>query len=222
MPWNSTSPIGSVSVKNNRTTMNQNTAYIETTMGNSIIGTNTDTTRDHFWNVGGNEDGRHRFINSPAFTVGGNPADPVLGAGMDGVCYLKSDGLTPARVGGYYRNAQNIYQYIPIFLTGTKEVASSYTTIIDVPDNVYGDIFMYATLPGSNAERKYRTVTGFFRSSSGLVDAWALVNSAQGDDAAFGLKFGNGGDAVGLNIRARAEDASADLQWNYRITYRAI
>ena len=100
MPWNSTWPVGSISVKANRVVGQQNTTYIETTMGNSIVGTNTTATRDHFWNVGTNEDGRHRFIQSPKFTVGGNPADPVLGTGMDGVRYIKSDGLTPARVVG--------------------------------------------------------------------------------------------------------------------------
>lgn len=218
MPWNSTSPIGSVSVKNNRTTMNQNTAYIETTMGNSIIGTNTDTTRDHFWNVGGNEDGRHRFINSPAFTVGGNPADPVLGAGMDGVCYLKSDGLTPSRVGGYYRNAQNIYQYIPIFLTGTTVLTSSFSTIVALPAGVYGEIYLFTTLEGEESGQ-----AGFFKTNATVCDGWSYGERVQGGSTAiYPVRLGNGSDANLLNLRARSDAASSGLTWNYRITYRAI
>lgn len=89
MPWNSLVPLGTVSVKANKAIGQQNTTYIETTMGNDVIGTNAVTTRDHFWDVGANEDGRHRFVQSPDFTVGGNPADPVIGTGMDVVYYSK-------------------------------------------------------------------------------------------------------------------------------------
>lgn len=89
MTWNAIWPIGSQSVKSNRIPGAQNTTYIETTMGNDIVGTNTDIVRDHFWDVGSDEDGRHRFINSPGFTVGGLPDDPVLGAGMNTVTYSK-------------------------------------------------------------------------------------------------------------------------------------
>lgn len=226
MPWNSTAPLGSVSVKANRTLLQQNTTYIETTMGNSIVGTNTDTTRDHFWNVGTNEDGRHRYIQSVGFTsnaVAPNDVYPALGSGMQTVIFPLA---TNGEVQWFHKNQDNnnkIYQFIPNFLTGTvATISSSYVTVVAVPDDVYGEIFMFATLPGSNSQRKYRTVTGFFRSSAGLVDAWAIVNSAQDDDTANGLKFANGSDAVGLNIRARSEDASSGLEWNYRITYRAI
>ena len=63
---------------------------------------------DHFWNVGANEDGRHRFIQSSAFTVGGAAENPVVGTGMDGVTYLRSDKTNTPRVQGYYRNANGI------------------------------------------------------------------------------------------------------------------
>lgn len=122
MPWNSTSPIGSISVKANRTTMNQNTTYTETTMGNSAIGTNTVTTRDHFWNVGANEDGRHRFIQSPAFTVGGLPTDPVVGIGMDGVSFIKLltaiQSTAQQDVQPFYRNASQVMQLLGIRAMG--------------------------------------------------------------------------------------------------------
>ena len=216
MPWNTTSPLGSVSVKANRTTMQENTTYIETTMGNSVVGTNTTSTRDHFWNVGSNEDGRHRFIQSPAFTVGGNPADPVLGTGMDAVEYVKT---TNGRAERFHRNSQGIYQYVPSVLTSTVSVpsSSSYSTIVAVPANVYGEIFMYTTALG-----RYSAVTGFFRSNGSTVEAWAIKNAAQGSSSsASALKFGNGSEASGLNIRAKRDDASG-TSWNYIITYRAL
>lgn len=216
MPWNSTNPDGTKSVKANRTIGQQNTSYIEDTMGKSIIGTNTVTTRDHFWNVGANQDGRHRFIQSPAFTVGSVAADPVIGTGMDGVLYLKT---INSRVQGFFRTVNGVYQYIPAFLSGTATITSSstYDNVVAVPANVYGEIFMYTTALG-----RFSAVTGFFRSNGATVEAWALTNHAQGSSSAVSaLKFGNGSEASGLNIRARCDEASTGQTWNYRITYRA-
>lgn len=224
MPWTSASPIGNISVRANRTTMNQNTAYIETTMGNSVVGTNTTSTRDHFWNVGSNEDGRHRFIQSVGFTVGGNPEDPVVGTGMDGVMYLKTASADIARVEGFYRNAQGIYQFIPSFLSGTADFTSSgsnYITVVSVPQNTYGEIFMYTTDP--IASTKFGTTTGYFRSNTLRVQSWTLPQSVDGSSTlAVPLKFGNGSEASGFNIRARREDSDSASVWNYRIIYRAL
>ncbi len=218
MPWNSNFPLGSVSVKANRTIGQQNTTYTEVTMGNSIVGTNTNTTRDHFWNVGGNEDGRHRFINSPAFTVGGNPEDPVVGSGMNAVLYLKVINDIPQ---WFTRtdlpSGDIIFQVTPGYLTGTKSVSNSYENLDIVPANVWGEIFMWRTTQG-----KLTGQTGFFRSDGSTVEAWALYLGPQGSGASLALKFGNGSDATNLNIRVRAEDASSGNTWNYRITYRAI
>jgi|SRR6185369_8742257 len=212
MPWNSTWPIGSSSVKNNRTAGQQNTTYIETTMGNSVVGTNTNTTRDHFWAVGSNEDGRHRFVQSPAFTVGGNPTDPVIGTGMDGVRYLKT---TLGRVQGFYRNAQGIYQYIPAFLSGSVAIpTNSYTTIVAVPANCYGQVAMYTTALG-----RYSGITAHFRSNGSIVETWGLIQSDDSSSGNTPLKFASGSNATDLNIKARRSDASS-ATWNYRITYR--
>ena len=221
MPWNATFPLGSVSVKQNRTIGQQNTTYIETTMGNSVIGTNTVTTRDHFWNVGSNEDGRHRFMQSPAFTVGGLPDDPVIGTGMDGVLYLKT---TNSRAEWFHRNSDGIYQAVPSFLSGTTGVISaSYVNVVAVPADVYGEIYMWATVDGTASQSRFRTVRGYFRSNATTTNSWAEAVSVEGTSSySNGLKFGNGDDASGLNIRARTSDASDGLTWNYRITYRAI
>lgn len=215
MPWNSTNPDGSKSVKFNRAKLQENTTYIQTTIGNSVVGTNTVDTRDHFWNVGSDEDGRHRFIQSPAFTVGGIAADPVIGTGMSAVQYVKT---TNGRVEGFHRNAQGIYQHIPSFLSGTHVVTGSFTTILAVPTNVYGEIFMYTTAAGNESGQ-----AGFFKSSGGTCEAWSYGLRQQGSSSAkFALRFGNGTDANGLNLRVVVEEASSGLTWNYRITYRAV
>lgn len=118
MTWNAVSPNGALSVKANELPMQQNTTYIETKMGNSIVGTNTASTRDHFWNVGSNEDGRHRFIQSPAFTVGALPTNPVLGTGMDSVFYSKlkvvAESSSQQDVQPFFRNASAIMQVLGI------------------------------------------------------------------------------------------------------------
>ncbi len=213
MPWNSTAPLGSVSVKANRTIIQQNTSYIETTMGNSIVGTNTTSTRDHFWDVGTNEDGRHRFLNFPAFTVGAVAADPVIGTGMDVVRYVKT---TNGRVQGFFRNAQGIYQDVPAFLSGTIAVpTTSYTNLVAVPANVYGEIFMWTTALGTRSSQ-----SGSFRSDGTIVEAWGFAQSTDSESSSTPLKFASGSDATTLNIRVRRSDAASAI-WNYRITYRA-
>ena len=122
MTWNSIWPIGTSSVRSNRVTGAQNTEYIETTMGPSVVGTNAVTTRDHFWNVDPNLDGRHRFIQSPAFTVGGLPTDPVVGTSMDGVLYTKTKTATESTVQQdvqpFFRNTSQVFQLLGIRAMG--------------------------------------------------------------------------------------------------------
>tara|TARA_R110000868_G_scaffold345559_2_gene606689 strand:- start:211 stop:885 length:675 start_codon:yes stop_codon:yes gene_type:complete len=224
MPWHSVWPLGTVPVRNNEITGTDNTTYIETTMGPTAVGTDGPTVRDHFWNVGPNEDGRHRYIQSIGFTNGpATPADPVLGTAMDGVIYLKQPTPAVGRVEGFYRNTNGIYQFIPSFLEGvTAQISNDYITVVAVPQNVYGEIFMWATAQGTAQESRYRTVSGFFRSDT-TVSAWAIAVATQGDVYTNGLKFGNGSDIDGLNIKARtAGTTTNNLTWNYRITYRAI
>jgi hypothetical protein len=220
MPWRSNWPVGTISVKANRAFGNDNTIYIQTTMGNSVVGTNTNTTRDHFWAVGSDEDGRHRFMQSPGFVdSGGDPSDPVLGVGMDGVLYLKK---VLDNFEWFRRNANGIYQVSPVVKTGVVKIPSSYVNVVAVPANCYGEIFMYTTNT-SASDAAYQTVTGFFRSDGAFTNAWAIANKPQGSaTVGNGLKFGNGNDASGLNIRARAADAPDDADWNYIVTYRAL
>jgi len=222
MAWDAASPDGTISVKANRTQMNANNTYIQTTMGdtlNDIAYASTD--KDHFWAVSaGSLDGHHRFIKSPAYTVGGIATDPGpnLGTGIDGILYLKT---TNTRAEWFHRNSSGIYQVTPGYKSGTVTVsvtAKAYTTITSVPENVWGEIYMWRTTQGKNTVQQ-----GFFRSDASIVEAFSLSMKVQGSSSDIvNLKFGNGSEAVGLNIRARNDSATDNVSWNYRITYRAI
>lgn len=219
MPWHPDFPLGTTSVRNNRVIGDDNTKYIQTTMGNEAVGTNTVATRDHFWNVGPDQDGRHRFIQSPKFVspVGVN-TDPLLGTLMDGVLYLRTVSTDVGRVEGFYRNAEGIYQYIPSFLQGAVAVPStaSFSLVTTIPPNVYGEILMYTTAMG-----QYSAFRGHFRSNATVVEGWSLGESSIGLGTYYPLKLANGADAINLDLKARRSDA-ASATWNYRITYRAL
>lgn len=215
MPWNATWPLGAQSVKANRNPGQQNTAYIKATMGGTAIGINTNSTRDHFWDIGSDEDGRHRFINSPAFTVGGNPADPVGGSGMDAVLYLKQ---TNAQFQWFTKAVGSglVYQVSPNTISGTVVLSGSYANVSVVPANVYGDIVLWTTAGRHSAQN------GFFRSNASKVEAWANYLGPESEGSSLNLKLGNGSDSPNFNIRARTQEASSGQVWQYRITYRAI
>lgn len=217
MVWHSEFPLGTVSVKQNKTIGLDNTQYIEITMGNSVVGTNTASTRDHFWNVGSNQDGRHRFMQSEGFTVGSVPADPVLGTGMDTVIYAKE---TNGQVQWFNRNINGIYQFIPTVLTGSVVIPSTtaYTALVAVPANVYGSIFAYTAALSSIS-----TQIGFFRSDNTHVEAWSsLFRIDTTTDPSFAIKFANGASSSGLDIRAVRSTAIASQSWNYIVKYRAL
>lgn len=221
MPWNETWPIGNVSVKSNRTSGNQNTTYIKDTMGKDIVGTNSNVVRDHFWDVGTNEDGRHRFINSPAFTVGGNPTDPIVGDGMDATLYLKTTNDIPQWFTRPQTGLGEIYQVSPNFLQGTIVVNSTYSNIVALPQQVYGEIFMFRNSTGP-ARMQY----GYFKTTNSTCDAFAvavrLTSVLISVDPKFVLIFANDNETSGLNLRVRTSQADTGENWNYRITYRAI
>lgn len=221
MAWHTTEPVGTISVRANRTILQDNTTYIETTMGNSIVGTNTNTTRDHFWNVGADEDGRHRFINSLAFTVGGNQADPVLGANMSCILYARRASIDDQSTQYFYYNSTNSnkYQVTPSYVVGTHVVTGSYTLLATVPENVYGEIFMFRTLADGNLTLQL----GYFKSTGGggaqvaPIALKGIIPNGSSDVVA--LNFNHDG---ALGITVKAEDASAGNTWEYRITYRVI
>ena len=90
MTWSSVAPDGAKSVKANLPLLGENTTYTEVTLGKVANGSaNSASTRDHYWAIDSTFDGRHRYINSPAYTTSSAAPDPLIGTGMDSVLYSK-------------------------------------------------------------------------------------------------------------------------------------
>jgi len=200
--WTSVSPDGTKSVKQNTAPMAANTVYTETNMN-----------RDHFWNIGTDEDGRHKAVNMENFadTAIGAPADSPIATGMDGVMYLKTVAGT---VQGFYRNAAGIYQFIPAFLTGTAALTTAgFTNIVTVPNNTYGHIFIWRQ--GNNKD----VSSGSFIAQSSVcqaISSLTLFDSSATPKMA--VLYGNGTNASGLNVRGNVNDGSNGT-YEYRIMY---
>lgn len=99
MTWYQQVINGAISVSQNKPRLNANSLFIDTTMKVS-----------HFWNQDAHKDGHHIFVQSPAFTSGGSPADPALATDMDGIFYnrqvTKQDASTENY--GFFRNSAGI------------------------------------------------------------------------------------------------------------------
>jgi len=198
MTWTSVSPIGTQSVRANRTTMAANTVYIETKMGNSVVGSDSVTVRDHFWNVDANLDGRHRFIQSPAFTVGAVPADPTLGTDMNSVMYTRFKTATESTfqqdVQAYLRNVTpNIMQILGIRACGVFNGSAGNPSQANV---VYSHnlALQAAGTPGivRNAEGEYTITFGnALPSANYLVVGGAIRNDSSGTTKDLGLYLRN-------------------------------
>lgn len=218
MPWNKTAPDGNKSVKANEAILQANTTYIETTMGDSPEETNLTITRDHYWNVDPNLDGRHRFIQSRGFQVGGTATDPVVGDGMDAVFYAKEASTSVGRIEWFTRNDQGVYQVSPSFLSGTVSITSksTYVDVVAVPANVYGEIFMYFS-------DQTKIQHGTFITDGSICNAFSTLIKIKSNTEARPrlLEFGNGTDALGLNIRAVRTDGPSG-NWTYKVIYRAL
>lgn len=94
MPWNSTAPDGTQSVKANESTLQDNTTYTETEMN-----------KDHYWNTSANQDGHHTKVE-----MDNQAAAPALSAGMDGMFYaLENVSSQP-----YFQNTADIMQLLGI------------------------------------------------------------------------------------------------------------
>lgn len=139
MSWNSVFPDGSKSVKQNEAIGQANTTYIEDTMGNS-----TNTSKDHYWDIGTNEDGHHRAVQFKNYedSFSGAPTDPTLATDMVLALYAR-DGT------GFMRNAAQIMQ-----LLGIRALA--------VFDNVAGNNVAQTLTVSHNVTSVTRQATGRF------------------------------------------------------------
>ena len=198
--WNPVWPNGAVSVRANTIPGQQNTNYI-----NSVENVN------HYWNVGANFDGNHRFIQMPNQAM-----DVALTASMDGGIYLKPVSVDNAQIQAFYRNAGTIYQFTPCFKSNSIALTSSYVNVVAVEANSYGQIWMFKNDNSDNV------AMGFFQAGSTTCQAYACTTQFSSSSTAdTNIKFGNGGSASGLNIRARTQAASSGT-YQYRVIYWGV
>jgi len=120
MAWSSLAPDGAKSVKANFPILSANTTYTQVTLGMVANGSaNSTSTKDHYWNIDSNFDGRHRYINSPAYTTStAGAVDPLIGAGMDAVLYAKrklvGEATAQQDVQFFLKNSSQVMQMLGI------------------------------------------------------------------------------------------------------------
>lgn len=213
MPWNSTWPLGSVSVKTNRPTGQENTTYIETTEN-----------VDHFFNIAANKDGHHNVIQQPAqFNAGVpvNPAKPV--APMSGKLYVR----TVSDAAGNDNSRQlffrqdfydNAYQISPVYRSGVVALnGATFSTVTSIPQNVYGTIWIWK-VGTTNIQ------TGTFISDNTVVNVFSTRIKIQGlsADSDRWVEFGNGSNASGLNIQALRDQQSGNGNFNWKLFFYGV
>lgn len=147
MAWRTTAPDGSKSVKDNETILQDNTTYTETTMN-----------YDHYWNIGSNEDGRHKYVNMP-----NQASAPSISTGMNGILYALENVSTQP----YFRNNDSIMQLLGIramaVFNGTGALAYNYN-VASVSRTSTGNytITYTSALPNNN----YLVLGGSIRNDS--------------------------------------------------------
>ena len=109
--WQITAPDGTLSVSANEGLLQANTTYIRTEMN-----------RDHFWDISGNEDRRHKFAQMPKYEdgVAATPTSPTLADGMDLAFFARLKTAAEAVSAG----AQNVQPYVrnTIGVTGIMQL----------------------------------------------------------------------------------------------------
>lgn len=201
MVWNSLWPDGTTSVKQNSSTGQQNTSYIETSMN-----------QDHFWNRGTDEDGHHKAINMKNYadTSTGAPSDAPIATGFDGVFYVKQ---VNGRNAGFYRNSNGVFQCVPGFISGSANINSGYQNIVTVPDGCYGNIWLFRN------DNSSAFGFGSFKATGGICQAFCVqVLPGNTTTPQLPFRFGSGDQVSGLNLRIRTSDAPSGV-YEYRIQF---
>jgi len=189
MVWNSTSPDGTKSVKANETIIQANTTYIETELN-----------KDHFWNIGANEDGRHKFAQMPKYVDGApaTPTSPTIAAGMDLAYFSRLKTAIEATVAQdvqpYARNANAIMQLLGIRACVVFNYAAGAAQTIVYSHNV--------TSVTKTASGNYTiTYTAALPTNSYLVLGNAVRNNA---DTGKGILLSLQGNTVLNNVKSTA------------------
>lgn len=210
MPWNSTFPLGSVSVRANRTIGQQNTTYLETILKN-----------DHYFNEDVSKDGYHKKASMPNY--GSTPGVP---AGTDGVYYVFTNGSEKE---SRFTNDGNASFHLNIWtqqLRGTFTLTDTSTNIniATIPSNAVGQIIMFrrnaspfvvqtGQFASDNVAAPNNTVHGF---SNTLV----LSGTNYSRDEPLILNNNPNNPNV-LRVRP-SSNTYANLEYEYLINYRII
>lgn len=151
------------------------------------------------------DDGVHLQASMPNQTL--NPAIP---AGANGIWYVSGGD-------GYYKNTIGNNQ-IPNTLSGTTALTTSISTVVAVPANSYGDVYMFFVTGGV----EYHCFGSYYANAS---TCWAYSNQMReqgGSSGRVDVILGNGSDVLGLNLRARTASSSGNGTYIYRVLYRLI
>ena len=209
MSWSSTAPDGTKSVKDNRPILGNNTIYTETTMK-----------IDHHWNESVSLDGHHNVIQQNKQDAAGvpvNPAQPV--APIQGKTYVRtvSDAAGNDNSNQLFFRQDFIgyplaYQVSPVYQTGVANLTTTPSTILSVPKNVYGTIWIWR-----QGTRNIQTATFF--SDNTVVEGFSLrikINT-HGSTSSTVVDFSNGAIASALNLQAaRVSGFDSDGNYNWK------
>lgn len=165
---------------------------------------------DHVFNdTAQADDGAHRKM-----TMVNLSADPVaLPAGTNGIVYSK---VVSGETQMFFYNGVRISQFTSgeVLLTGTVAVTSAFSTIVAIPANMFGEVYLY----------KARFIqVGAFVSDASVVNGYSYAEKFEsGSGASQILRLGfDASGASGLNLRVRNDSSSSfDGTWTYKIFYR--
>lgn len=170
MPWHSNSPVGNRSVRFNRADMNDNTQYIEATMGNSF-----NTLRDHYWDIGATEDGLHRKVTMRS--VGTNVQAPLAPL-MDAAIYLNRETDNELQVRAREATADwrlNLWETLNKG-SFTTDAGTTDVDMMAIPPNRFGMAVIYLKVAPFLAMDGY-----FYSDATGIVHGFSGATNFNSD-----------------------------------------
>ena len=167
---------------------------------------------DHVFNDSAQaSDGFHRQVHMFSRAI------PVTLDGANSILYSWVDGLGQSQLKFY--NGVVDYTITPTFtvLSGTVTVSSSFATIVAIPANVFGEVYLW----------KGRFIQqGTFVSDASVVNGYSFAQKYKNGSAASEiLTLGYDGDgASGLNLRIQNDGSGSGFNgvWNYKVFYRSV
>jgi hypothetical protein len=209
MTWNSVWPIGNVSVKANEIPGQQNTAYIEMIMN-----------VEHIWNKSSGLNGYHVHVAKPIIT-----GPPQVNIGIGGVEWLQQASPTTPRQAAMFQEQTDftVVQYIPFYVMPFQvNLTGSFVAIpITLPQNVYGEIFLWQDQASGNFGRILQT--GTFITNSTDVNAYStLFEYSDNSSIDTFVELAAGSDSTTLQIKAKTSLAGLNGVWTVFMKYYAI